>query len=190
MSIKQSNSHPDQQYIEGLVNGDQKTILSIYEKYFPMIKAYVQKNRGQYVDAEDLFYSTLEIIYLQARDGLIIQQSFGAYFKLICQRRWLNRLGRAQRMVHNLDDQLEPSIDPEVVKQLEIKERELLYHKHFKQLPERCREILQLSFEGKNYRKIAEVLQLNYSFVRRRGCECANQLMENIQQDPMFNELK
>ncbi len=190
MSAQSSQPHPDQQYIEGLIRGDKRTFKLIYERYFPLIERYVRQNSGQRADAEDVFYKSLEIIYLQARDGLVITQSFKAYLKLICQRRWLNELRRSQRVVLNLKDQPEPYLDAEVIAQIEKHERKLLYRKHFQKLPIRCREILELTFEGKNYKEVAEQLKLNYSFVRRRGGECANTLMKNIHQDPLFNELK
>ncbi|MEM1214113.1 MAG: sigma-70 family RNA polymerase sigma factor [Bacteroidota bacterium] len=182
--------HPDQQYLEGMVNGDPQVLQRIYARYFPFVATYVRQNKGQRADAEDLFATSLEIIYLQARDGLQIRQSFGAYLKLICQRRWLNRLSKAQRTVLDLDNQPEPSLAAEVVTQLEEQERKLLFRKHFAQLPERCRQILELTFADKNYREVAEALALNYSFVRRRGGECVEKLMQNIQQDPLFQELK
>lgn len=190
MPASKSDPHADQQYIDGLARGDQKVILSIYERYFPMIDTYVRQNRGQTTDAKDLFATALEILHLQARDGLVIRQSFGAYFKLICQRRWLNRLGREKRMVLDLDNQPEPSENAAVINELENHEKKLLFRKHFLRLPDRCQQILELTFAGKNYREAADQLELNYSFVRRRGGECTNQLMKNIQQDPLFLELK
>lgn len=190
MSAHSSQPHPDQQYIEGLIRGDRRIFKLICERYFPLIESYVRQNSGQRADAEDVFYKSLEIIYLQARDGLVITQSFKAYLKLICQRRWLNQLGRSQRVVLNLNDQPEPYLDAEVITQLEKDERKLLYRKHFQQLPVRCREILELTFAGKTYKEVAEQLSLNYSFVRRRGGECTNTLMKSIQGDPLFNELK
>jgi len=187
---KQIVSHPDQVYIDGLVSGDKEVIASIYKEFYPMIDRYVKQNKGQSSDTKDLFSTALKIIFLQAKDGLKIQQSFGAYLRLICKRRWLNILNRRKRMVLDLDNQPEPSVAPDVVKRIEESERKLLFRKHFEKLPERCRQILESTFRGKNYRETAEDLKLNYNFVRRRGKECSELLMENIHLDPLFKELK
>ncbi|MEO0727973.1 MAG: sigma-70 family RNA polymerase sigma factor [Bacteroidota bacterium] len=189
MGRVQGNPHPDQQYVDGLANNNRQIISSIYEQFLPMIVAYVKQNRGNRQDAEDLFAETLEILNLQARDGLQIRQSFAAYCKLICQRRWINKLKRNQRISLELEEQAEPVEDAEVVAKMEAYERKLLYRRHFSYLAERCRQILGLQWAGNNLKEVAEALQLNHSYVRRQAQKCKNTLMTNIQGDPLFSEL-
>mgnify|MGYP001793959059 CR=1 FL=1 len=185
----QGSPHPDQQFVDGLANNDRQIVASIYEQFLPMTVAYVKQNRGNQQDAEDLFAETLEILNMQARDGLQIRQSFGAYVKLICQRRWINKLKRNQRISLELENQAEPVEEAEVIAKMEAYERKLLYRRHFNYLAERCRQILSLQWAGKNLKEVAVELELNHSYVRRQAQKCKNTLMTNIQADPLFGEL-
>lgn len=182
--------HTDQRYITGLVEGDSEVISEIYRLFYHQIEGYVKKNKGTREDAKDLFNESLKIIYLQGRDKLELRSSFGGYLRTICQRRWINHLKRSQRFEPDIEKQAEPQDVGNVIDSLLDQERQILFRKHFNMLPERCRQILEFSFEGLNYREAAEKLKLNYSFVRRRGGECTQQLIESVRKDPVFKELK
>lgn len=192
MENKLKSTHTeDQRFIIGLVDGDSKVIEQIYSDYFSTIQSYVLKNSGTVDDAKDLFNDSLKIIYLQGKnDGLILSRSFGAYLKTVCQRRWLNELKRRQKFIPDIEDQIEPVSDENIGEQLMAHEKMLLYRKHFGELPERCRQILELSIEGDNLREIAKKMKLNYGFVRRRIRECIGGLVKAVKSDPIFEELK
>lgn len=169
---------------------DDALITEVYQTYYAGIEQYVRKNRGTAEDARDLFNDALKIIYLQGRDGLQLHTSFGGYLGTICRCRWINELKRRQRFTPDIEDQAEPVAEEDIWANMVAYERKLLYRKHFGQLPERCQQILTLTFEGLNYREVAERLDLNYSFVRRRAGECTKKLTQAIRQDPVFKELK
>ena len=190
MKDEAKQAHIDQRYISGLVEGDSEVIKEIYSLFYAQIETYVKKNKGTRDDAKDLFSEVMKIIYLQGRDGLKLERSFGGYLRTICQRRWINQLKRQQRFDPDIEKQAEPEDDENFTDKLLEQERRLLYRKHFNLLPDRCRQILEFSFQGLNYREVAEKLKLNYSFVRRRGGECTQQLINSVKQDPIFEELK
>ena len=169
---------------------DRAVIKEIFKEFFPSIKAYVLKNRGTINDAEDLFHESLKIIFLQAQRGLSLQHSFGGFLHTICKRRWINVLNRQSRFKNDIEDQPELAADESMVDDMVADEKQLLFRRHFKKLHARCQEILSLSFEGLNYRKIAEQLEMNYSFVRRRAGECIKGLTDSIKGDPLYDELK
>ena len=181
--------HPDQKYIIGLVRGDDAIINEIFRQYYPQIEVYVLKNNGNVQDAKDLFNDSLKIIYLQGKKDLILHSSFIGFLKTICKRRWINELKRQKRFTPDVMDQQEPVSEEDFGKDLAEQEKTLLFRKHFKQLPNRCRQILKFSFEEMNYREIAEKLNLNYSFVRRRAGQCIKTLTAAVKADPIFKEL-
>jgi len=182
--------HPDQKYIAGLVGGDAAVIDEIFRLYYGQIEAYVLKNKGTGDDAKDLFNESLKIIYLQGRENLALNSSFIGYLRTICQRRWINELKRRQRFAPDIEKQPEQETDENLSEALVNQERTLLFRKHFGRLPERCRQILELSFEDFNHREVAEKLGLNYNFVRRRIGECIQQLISTVKEDPIYGELK
>lgn len=183
-------NHPDQKYIDGIRANDSGIVKEIFREFYPSIKAYVLKNRGTENDAEDLFHESLKIIFLQAQGGLILEHSFGGLLHTICKRRWINTLKRQNRFKDDIENQPEPTTNQTVIEDMAAEEKQLLYRRHFKKLHDRCQEILNLSFEGLNYRKIAEQVGLNYSFVRRRAGECIKHLTDSIKGDPLYDELK
>lgn len=181
--------HVDQRFIVGLVNGDTKIIQDIYQICYPIIEAYVVKNSGTKEDAKDLFSESLKIIYLQGKEGLELHSSFRGYLRTICQRRWINELKRREKFTPDIEDQLEPDAEDYFWEKMVDAEKLLLFRNHIAKLPGRCRQILELSFEQFNLREIAEQLELNYNFVRRRCSECTNLLFQNIKNDPIYKDL-
>jgi len=182
-------THNNQDIVIGLVEGDTKTIQHIYQICYPMIEAYVVKNSGSKEDAKDLFSESLKIIYLQAKKGLKLHSSFQGYLRTICQRRWINELKRREKFTPDIEDQIEPESEDNFWSKIVDAEKVLLFRKHITQLPDRCRQIIELSFEEFNYREIAEKLSLNYSFVRRRAGECISKLTLQIKEDPIYKDL-
>lgn len=190
MKEKAKQVHPDQKYINALVNGESSIIQEIFRLYYQQIEAYVLRNKGTPDDAKDLFNESLKIIYLQGRENLVLNSSFIGYLRTICQRRWINELKRRNRFSPDIEKQQELASEEDVGKNLVEHEKTLLFRRHFNQLPDRCRQILELSFEGLNYREVSEKLDLNYSFVRRRVGECIKNLTAAVKADPVFKELK
>ncbi len=189
LAIEDKKVHPDQQYITGLIQGDSAVIHRIFEHFYPQVESYTLNNRGTVEDAKDLFNESLKIVYLQGKDGLQLHSSFIGYFKTICKRRWINELKRRKRFTPEVEDQPEAVSDENLGKSIVEQEKQLLFRKHFQRLPDRCRQMLELSFEGLNYREVSEKIGLNYSFVRRRVNECIQKLMETVKSDPIFREL-
>ena len=79
--------------IEGLKNGDLKTLENIYRTYIPPINGFIRKNGGNTEDAKDVFQEAVMVMYrkVQAPDF----QLTGAFFSLlfpICRNLWLKSL--------------------------------------------------------------------------------------------------
>lgn len=182
-------THSDQRFVIGLLEGDTKTIQNIYQVFYPLIETFVVKNSGTKEDAKDLFSESLKIIYLQGKEGLELHSSFKGYLRTICQRRWINELKRQEKFTPDIENQIEPETGENFWEKIVDAEKVLLFRKHISQLPERCRQILEFSFEEFNYKEIAEKLNLNYSFVRRRAGECIRQLTLQIKDDPIYKDL-
>jgi len=49
------SSLTNEEYIKGLVSGDQKVILDIYDKLFLKVKYFVLKNKGSEQESEEVF---------------------------------------------------------------------------------------------------------------------------------------
>lgn len=187
---KELNNYSDEDYLSGIFNGDKPILARIYASYFQQVKKLIVKNQGTEADAKDIFQEALLAIYidLRARDKngepLIIRKSFAAFLTIICKRRWLNELKRRKKFVDDPEDLKLIADEEQTIKEMAKSERKILVWKHINRLEKTCRAIIELLFDGKNLREIAEKLELNYAYVRRRAPECNRILSESIRNDP------
>jgi RNA polymerase sigma factor (sigma-70 family) len=187
------NLHPDQMYIDGLVQNNSNIIQSIYKKFIPKVKNYIRTNSGDDDQAQDVIQEVLITIYNQAKtNGLELTCPFDAYFFLLCKRRWLNEIKKTtNKGVTTLDENV--SIDEsvqEMASQTEVfDEKQSLFDEMFQKLGEKCQEVLKLSFVTKTMEEVAEKLNVTYGYVRKKKSLCTGQLTEMIQQSPRFRSI-
>jgi RNA polymerase sigma factor (sigma-70 family) len=185
MNTSTSTIHADQRFLKGLLDNDTVLIRDIYQRFAGKIKAYILKNNGNEEDAADIMQEALISIYRQAREGgLTLTCPFEAFLLLICKRKWLNELKKrgAVRVTNDLgnvsDTEAEGSNPAEQVLQQE--ERNSLFLSGFKDLGDRCKEIIRLSLNGKPQEENAVALGLTYGFFRKKKSECMATLMNFI----------
>lgn len=191
--MAEKNLHPDQMYIDGLLQNNSSIIQSIYKKFAPKVKNYIRTNSGDDDQAQDIIQEVLITIYNQAKtSGLQLSCPFDAYFFLLCKRRWLNELKKATNKEVTLMDE-NVSIDEavqEMTFQTEVFDnKQSLFDEMFLKLGEKCQEVLKLSFVIKTMEEVAEKLNVTYGYVRKKKSLCTGQLTEMIQQSPRFRSV-
>lgn len=192
--MAEKNTHPDQLYIDGLLQNNSSIINDIYKKFVPKVKNYIRTNSGDDDQAQDVIQEVLITIYNQAKTSeLQLTCPFDAYFFLLCKRRWLNELKKSSnKEVTLMDDNV--SIDEhvqEMASQTEtFDEKQSLFDEMFQKLGEKCQEVLKLSFITKTMEEVAEKLNVTYGYVRKKKSLCTGQLTEMIQQSNRYKSLK
>ena len=192
--MAEKNLHPDQLYIDGLVQNNSTVIQAIYKKFVPKVKNYIRMNSGDDDEAQDVIQEVLITIYNQAKTkGLQLSCPFDAYFFLLCKRRWLNELKKTSNKEVTLQDE-NVSIDESVQEmtfQTEVfDEKQSLFDEMFQKLGEKCQEVLKLSFITKTMEEVAAKLNVTYAYVRKKKSLCTGQLTEMIQQSNRYQSLK
>ncbi len=186
--------HPDQVYIDGLLQNNSAVIQSIYKKFAPKIVHYIRNNSGDEDDAQDIIQEVLVVIYNQAKtNGLQLTCPFDAYFFLLCKRRWLNELKKSsnKQVTIGTDNLSTNESIQEMVSETEIfDEKQSLFDQMFQQLGEKCQELLKLSFITKTMEEVAEKLNVTYAYVRKKKSLCTGKLTEMIQQSERYKLLK
>lgn len=186
--------HPDQLYIEGLLQNNSAIINIIYKKFAPKVKNYIRTNSGDDDEAQDVIQEVLITIYNQAKTNrLQLTCPFDAYFFLLCKRRWLNELKKSSNKEVTLQDEnvsIEESVQ-EMTFQTEVfDDKQSLFDEMFQKLGEKCQELLKLSFVTKTMEEVAEKLNVTYGYVRKKKSLCTGQLTEMIQQSTRYKSLK
>lgn len=188
-----SKPHADHIYIEALLNNDSRILSKIYEKFSFKIISYVKKNNGNSDDAQDIIQETLVTIYHQAKEkGLILTCPFDAYFYLLCKRRWLNELKkRGSKRVTILEDVTSiTEAQEQQVEETEMYEQQhRLFESKFKELGDKCRELLKTTFKIKSMEKVAEVLGVSYGYARKKKSQCMGQLTRLVKDSAEFQQL-
>ena len=191
--MAEKNLHPDQMYIDGLVQNNSSIIQSIYKKFVPKVTNYIRTNSGDDDQAQDVIQEVLITIYNQAKTkGLQLTCPFDAYFFLLCKRRWLNEIKKSSSKEVTLHDE-NVSIDESVQEmtfQTEVfDEKQSLFDEMFQKLGEKCQEVLKLSFITKTMEEVAAKLNVTYAYVRKKKSLCTGQLTEMIQQSARYKSI-
>ena len=191
--MTEKNLHPDQMYIDGLLQNNSSVIQSIYKKFVPKVKNYIRTNSGDDDQAQDIIQEVLITIYNQAKtNGLQLSCPFDAYFFLLCKRRWLNELKKASNKEVTLMDEnvsIDESVQEMTFQTETFDEKQSLFDEMFQKLGEKCQEVLKLSFVTKTMEEVAEKLNVTYGYVRKKKSLCTGQLTEMIQQSPRFRSI-
>lgn len=193
--MPESAINNDQQYIEGLLTNDDKVIDAIYRNFSGKVKHWVCANSGTSDDAADIFQESIISIYRQARDkGLELTCPFEAFLLMVCKRKWWNELKKRNRqgVTTSLDRVSETGQEAEALSGdlLQQEERDHLVARFFRQLGERCQEIISQTLSGEHQEKVAVRLGVSYAYLRKKKSECIGRLTEMIRQSKEFRDMK
>lgn len=191
--MSEINNHPDQLYIDGLLQNKSSVIESIYKKFVPKVKNYIRTNSGNDDTAQDVIQEVLITIYNQAKTkGLQLTCPFDAYFFLLCKRRWLNELKKSSNKEVTLQDEnvsMDESVQEMIFETEVFDAKQSLFDEMFQKLGDKCQEVLKLSFVTKTMEEVAEKLKVTYGYVRKKKSICTGQLTEMIQQSAKYKSI-
>ena len=177
--------------VEGLKNKDDKIIAFLYDNWFALIENLVLKNNGKTEDVEDVFQDALVILYKKlVYEKLKLTCSVKTFFYAISKNIWLQKLYYREKMNKTMKSVQSTTLFAIDNKELEEKKYKL-YEKHFLNLSDDCKRILTLFLQKTSLKDIAE--QMNHSsadYTKTRKYLCKKKLMQNIINDPEYNDIK
>lgn len=188
--------HPDQKYINALLDNDASMLDELYQKFSGKIKWMILQNNGSETDAADIFQDALISIYKKARSGdFVLTCPLEAFLYLVCKNKWLNVLSkRKTQKVTITDTEGFNHIGDDQFKQAEDcvlqDERRMLLADKISELGDSCRKILNLSWSGLAMDEVARHLNVSYAYARKKKSECMARLVSLVKQSPRFNTLK
>lgn len=187
--------HPDQQYIDALLNNDIELINRLYERFAGRIKTMVIKNSGTEADAADIFQEALMSIYNRARNkGFSLTCPLEAFLYMVAKNIWLNELRRRKNTGVTFSDteQYHP-VQDDLLQADQVQqhnERSKLLARKLEELGEACKKLLKLSWSGKSMEEVATLLDNSYGYVRKKKSECMAKLIGMVKTSPEFATLK
>jgi RNA polymerase sigma factor (sigma-70 family) len=148
----------EQGLLNGLAEGDKRTIEIIYKDHYNMIQSLIINNNGSADDAKDIFQEALIVLYEKVRSGSFeLNCQLKTYLYSVSKRLWLKRLSVNTRFVSAAED-LEPTfpVDDEVEAH-EKRDAEFdMMEKAIASLGEPCKSLLEAYYlKKKNMQVIA-----------------------------------
>ena len=178
--------------IEGIRNKDNVILSEFYKRNLPGVRKFVLNNSGNNEDVNDVLQEGIILIYQKVRDNsLKINVSLNTYLLAICKNMWLMRLRKTKKLIVNsnsLDEN--EGYEENIILDLIQSEKYSLYRKHFLQLEEGCRSLLDLVFGGKSMDEVAKIMKISVGYARKKKFMCKERLLQMIQNDSLFEELK
>ncbi|WP_299312766.1 RNA polymerase sigma factor [uncultured Aquimarina sp.] len=185
-------TNTDQAIISGIIKGDERILKVFYRDNIRYIQGYILRNDGTMQDVEDIFQDALVVLYQKLKSGALeIHVPVKTYFYGICKNTWRSRLRKKQKTT--TDDDL--IINKEIVvdyitTEIENKEREHLYRKHFQKLSNDNKNLMLLYFEGKSAKEISKITGYTEGYTRKKKFDVKKQLLTMIEKDPLYDELR
>ena len=186
-----STNHPDQRFIQGILDNDFSILEEIYAQFTRPIIDFICRNNGTIEDANDIIQEGLTIIYLKAKDSdLHLNSKFLTYFFAICRNLWLKSLRKKRNYPVTSDTNLELIDDANIEETIVERQKHQLYIQKLQELSAECRQLLQYYIESNTMKKIAELMGYKtVGYARKRKMICKERLLNRIMQDPIYSEL-
>ena len=182
----------DQEFVRGLAAGDQRVLEEIYQTFFPPIRGFVRNNGGNTDDAKDIFQEGIMVMYRLVRQpDFKLSASFLSLLFGICRNIWYKSL----RKRHYYDEvsemkELSQPMEEGIVEVITARTTDRLFRQKVNALGEKCRQLLELFFDGEKMKDIVDQLSLSsVSFAKKKKFQCKEKLVQMVQRDPVFQEL-
>ncbi|WP_299897850.1 sigma-70 family RNA polymerase sigma factor [uncultured Aquimarina sp.] len=180
----------DEEILNGIVENDRVIIKAFYRDNLKYIRKYIIQNSGNKEDVEDVFQDAMVVLYEKLlSNNLKLTVRLKTYFFGICKNLWKQRLAK-KRSIFLTNTLQEGEMQDTTIEDLTNQERGNLYRKYFVSLSLACQQLLELVFEDKSMREIAEITGYSELYCRRKKYKCKKSLMEQIENDPLYDEVK
>jgi RNA polymerase sigma factor (sigma-70 family) len=191
MKVIKASNIDDQQLLDGILNANTQAIKKIYDLALPSVISWVKENNGSEADGRDVFQEALIALFRKVEKGdFTLTCTLKSFLRIMCRNLWLSRLRNKQNQMSPLDNVEKVDLDEDLESRLGQSEKEQLFFKHFDQLGDNCRKIMQWFFDKISLKEIAARLDTSENYVKKRKFICKEKLIKAIQSDPHFEELK
>lgn len=182
----------DQELLEGLSRAESIAVTKVYDLVLPSVITWVTENNGSEADARDIFQEAMIALYLKLeKEDFELTCTLKSFLRVICRNLWLTRLrdmkNREATVTEGIEDKFE---EYDLIEEITQTDRNRLFLKHFNKLSEKCRRLLRMFFNKIPFAEIAMKLKTSEGYVKKNKFKCKQRLVEAIQRDAMYNELK
>lgn len=165
----------DNELLEGLKQGDTRTLQYIYKEYFPKVLSWITKHEGSADDAYDVFQEVMESLLLNIHT---IYKSFGGTVMFMTKNKWIDKIRKSQthNRVRNTVGERQSTHDTHedaMIKNETEYQKFKLMEETFSKLSTVCQKVIALIKQGKDTNEIVTSLQFkspNTMYRRKAAC--------------------
>lgn len=178
---KKPEYQDDQHLVEGIANNDRQALDYLYSQSFSQIKQFITQNNGSEQDAEDIFQEGLLALWKNIRTGKYENQKnvkLSTYLFQVCKFRWFEHLKSAKVKYNSrLNPEFDVADESEMSQIQEEIERASYLKSLFRQLGEKCQQILNLYYYQKlPLAEIADKLDYTPQSAKNEKYRCMQRL--------------
>jgi RNA polymerase sigma factor (sigma-70 family) len=177
-------------FIIELEKDSRKLFEFIYKTYYPPVRAFVMKSRGDEQDAKDVFQDAIIAIIRNINENKLKSSNtlFRTYLLAICRHIWYNQLRLPDKETFNETDLSENyRFDEEMMQSIDESIEKQIFRKNFKKLDETCQKILKYHLNKMPDKKIAKKTKINdINYLKKRKHICKEKLIRMIKEDPKY----
>jgi RNA polymerase sigma factor (sigma-70 family) len=179
-------------FLKNISEGKQKDIILLYQEVFPKVERFVIRNNGRTADADDIFQKALlQLIVRYRKEAFEITSSFDSYFFSVCKNLWRRELNASKFTTNDLETIENLSENTNTAFAIVEQERYELFTEKLASLSDNCKQLLKLFFKKTSYTILMEKFgYTSENVVRQRIFKCKKRLIELIQKDNRYNNLK
>lgn len=180
--------YSDSEVLEGIRAKDPDVMRYIYNQFYPMVRFFIIRNRGNDTDAQDVFQDAVLAIYERMRqDKFTLDSSLKTFIYSVCRHKWLQYLDRQKFVidVEDLDNYL--AYEDKAFYEDESAWHKWLFQKHYLRLSESCQQIIRMYLDRTNMLEVAGAMGYkNRQYAIKRKYECLRSLYIRIMSDPEY----
>lgn len=187
-------NYTNQEIINAFRNNNSKVIDDLYIMHLPMIKKLASAYSIN-IEIEDIMGDAMiEIVYIIDKySDFKFTNSFESLLYKICKNNLIDAYRKEKRHLEFINS---TDIDSKIIDDInfEIFHKESkkysLFLKHFVNINEKCQELITMYLDKIPIKDIALKLGISEKYVRKRKFECKKILIQNITNDPEYQNLK
>lgn len=171
----------DRELLDRLRQGDRDAFDAIFREHYPSAVAVAERIAGERAVAEELAQDVMLELW-RRRESISVDESLRAYIVRAARNRALNHLRHERMKVRTLPHAAGRTVSqPDAPSRLAEAEIESAVREAVDSLPERCREIFELSRgQGLKYAEIAGTLGISVKTVEAQMGKALRTLRERL----------
>jgi RNA polymerase sigma factor (sigma-70 family) len=176
-------------FINDLKKDSSKLFKFIYRTFYPAVRSYILRQKGNEQDVKDVFQDAILAIIRNVENNKLKGSDilFQTYLLSICRHIWYNQLRSPETdKLGESDLTDEYGIDEELMKSVDETTERQIYQSNFKKLDKICQKILKDHLKRVPDKKIAKKVNINISYLKKRKHLCKEKLIKMIKEDPKY----